>query len=128
MRRIVELLVQAERARRVLGVDAEAGLGHASVAQRGERADDQRARDAAPAPPAPRRDAVEPADELALELVLALVDRVDHEARHHVAVPRNLPEARVEVRIAEEPLEVAFDGLSWSQWSRNASSAAKIAR
>src|SRR6185503_7882602 len=84
-----EALVQAQRAARVVGIDAERRRVLPAIAQHRERPRDERAREATPAPLPAGEDAVQPAATVAERGVLRLVDGVDDAAGDLVAVERD---------------------------------------
>src|SRR4051794_25206150 len=87
-----EALVEPKGARRVLGVDGQRRLRHATLAQEAQVAPDQRTRDAASAPRAPREDLLGVAALPAERLVLGLIDEAEHATDDLVALPGDLPD------------------------------------
>src|SRR5207248_5377662 len=84
-------LVKAERARGILGVDAEAGTAEAVRVKRVERRPQERLPEAAPTPGLAHAERGDPA-----EVGVGTVTRVaEHEARKLVAVPGKEPQLRV---------------------------------
>src|SRR5262249_8928290 len=88
MRSEPELLVEVQRARRVLGVDAERRDGHAAVAMDPQGANDQRTGKAAGPPGTANRDVVEPAHVDPERRVLVGVDGVHDDPGDLFAGPR----------------------------------------
>src|SRR4029079_7039158 len=99
-------LVDPERTGQILGVDAERGLRHAALTKDLERSGDERGREPPPAPWPADTDVVEPAPGDAERLVLGRVDAGEDRAGDLVAVPRDLPEGGIDLRVREQGHEI----------------------
>src|SRR5439155_22469712 len=91
---------------------AQHRLGHAGVAEPGERGNDERAGESPSPPRSPNRHAVQPTAPNTKGGVLHPRDLDLNAASDLSAVPRDPPERRVEVRPGEDPDEVFLGGFA----------------